>query len=227
MGAKKIKVKKKPTEKADEILGFSDRLLEWGRDNMAYLAGAVGGIVLVVLIVWGVGLYNQSKERSAAREYARITAQEPVDPANEEALKARLDAFKGFLEKHEGTGAAVLAAVDLGRLLQEAGRYEEALQWYDRAAQDLPEGSALDLTVDYGRALALEAMERTDEALAAWGALAQKADDGLKRECLWHQARLAARKGDKKAAQGYYDLALQAQGAYPGKSLLEAEKNAL
>lgn len=227
MGAKKIKVKKKPTEKAEEILSFTDRLLEWGRANVAYLAGAVGGIVLVTLVVWGVGLYNQSKERSAGRDYARLTADGPVDPRNQEALKARLDAFTAFLEEHRGTGAAALAMVDMARLLEEAGRHEEALQWYDRAAGEIPEGSSLDLAVDYGRALTLEALGRVDEALAAWSGLAVKADDGLKRECLWHQARLAAQKGDREGARGYYDLALKTEGAYPGDGLLQAERNAL
>ncbi len=227
MGAKKIKVRKKDSEKAEEILSFTDRLLEWGQKNLTYLLGTLVGILVVVFVVWGVKLYARSKERSALRDYVQLQAVSEQPGKKSTTIEDRLKKFQEFVQAHRGSKVAGLAMMDMARLLSDAGRYEEAVRWYEEAAKALPEDAGIRLALAYGRASALEAWGKTDEALAAWKTLANEADDGLKRECLWHQARLTAKQGDPKAAVQVYDLALKTQGVYPDAELLRAEKQRL
>ncbi len=228
MGAKKIKVRKKDTDKADEILSVTDRALEWGREHATVLLGTVGGLLLVLVVSWAFGAYSDMKERRAQRELAGLWKQtEALDRKNPAALEEQIGRTKAMVEGHKGTAAAAGAAVTMARLLFDAGRYEEALQWYDRARKDFPKEAGADVVIDYGRLMSLESLGRVDEALAGWAALAEKVDGALKRESLWHQARLAAAKGDREKAAQLYDAALALKGFYPEDGVLRAEKKRL
>lgn len=228
MGAKKIKVRKKDTEKADEILSFSQQMLEWGRRHASLLMGAVGGLVIVLLVSWAVGAYSDMKERRAQRELAALWRDtEALDAKDEAALKDHLNRLQLVAEKHDGTAAAAGAALTMTRLLFDSGRYEEALQWYDRAGKGFPKEAAAEVIMSYGRLMCLESMGRVEEALAGWATLAEVVEGGLKREALWHQARMTAAKGDREKAQQLYEAALQVKGFYPEDAFLRAEKSRL
>lgn len=105
-----------------------------------------------------------------------------------------------------GSDAAALARLDLARAYFSAGDYEEALQVYD-AAQDALDGQpALRDIAVVGRICTLEALNRTDEALAAVAEAEQTilgADPVhyLAGELILAKARLLCAKGDKAAAK--------------------------
>jgi len=228
MGAKKIKVRKKDTERADEILTLTDRVLEWGRTHLTVLLGTVAGLLLVMVVSWAFGAYSDMKERKAQRELAVLWKEtEALDRKDTANMEEHLNRMKAVVEGHKGTAAAAGAAATMARLLFDAGRYEEALPWYDRALKDFPKNAAADVVLDYGRLMCLESLGRVDEALAGWAALAEKVDGALKRECLWHQARLAFAKGDREKAVQLYDAALAVKGFYPEDAFLRAEKSRL
>lgn len=228
MGAKRIKVRKKDTEKADEILIFSQQMLEWGRCHTSLLMGAVGGLVAVLLVSWAVGAYSDMKERRAQRELAALWRDtKALDAKDEAALKDHLNRLQSVAEKHDGTAAAAGAALTMARLLFENGRYEEALQWYDRAGKGFPKDAAAEVIMTYGRLMCLESMGRVEEALAGWASLAEVVEGSLKREALWHQARMTAAKGDREKAQKLYEAALQVKGLYPEDAFLRAGKSRL
>ncbi len=228
MGAKKIKVRKKDTEKAEEILSVTQRVLEWGRRHATVLLGAVAGLLCVLVLSWAVGAYSDMKERRAQRELAGVLREtDALDLKDTAALQEHLTRLQSVAEKHQGTSAAAAAAVTMTRLLFEKGRYEEALQWSERAAKSFSKDAAVELLLAYGRLMCLEALGRVDEALAGWAALADKAEGGLKREALWHQARLAAAKGDREKAGQLYEAALGVKGFYPEDAFLKAEKSRL
>ncbi|ROR01801.1 tetratricopeptide repeat protein [Desulfosoma caldarium] len=228
MGAKKIKVRKKDMQKADEILSLSQRVLEWGRRHTTLILGAVGGLVVVVLVSWAVEVHSDMKERRAQRELAALWRDtEALDPKDEAALNEHLSRLQSVAEKHDGTAAAGGAALTMTRLLFENGRYGEALQWYDRAGKNFSKEGTVDIIMSYGRMMCLESLGRVDEALSGWAALADTVEGGLKREALWHQARLTAIKGDREKARQIYDAALAVKGFYPDDALLRAEKSRL
>lgn len=227
MGAKKIKVRKKDTEKADEILSLTDRVWEWARQHVNVLLGTVGGLFFVLVASWAFGVYSDMKERRAQRDLALLWKEtEGLDRKNAAAMEEQLHRVKAVVEGHKGTAAAG-AAVTMARLLFDVGRLEEALQWYERARKDFPKESGADVLIDYGRLLCLETLGRVDEALVGWAALAEKVEGGLKRECLWRQARLAYEKGDRDKAVELYEAALAVKGFYPEDGFLKAEKNRL
>lgn len=228
MGAKKIKVRKKDTEKAEEILSLTQRILEWGRGHVSVLLGMVAGLLLVMVVSWAFGAYSDMKERKAQRDLAVLWKEtEGLDRKNAAALEELLNRMRAVVEGHKGTAAAAGAAATMGRLLFDAGRCEEAVPWYDRAIKEFPKNAAADVVVVYGRLLCLESLGRVDEAVAGWAALAEKVDGGLKRECLWHQARLASARGDREKAAQLYDAALAVKGFYPEDGFLKAEKSRL
>lgn len=228
MGAKKIKVQKKDTEKADVILRFSQQMLEWGRRHVSLLLGTVGGLVAAVLVFWAVGAYSHMNERRAQRELAALWRDtEALDAKDAAAMNDYLNRLQSVAEKYEGTPAVAGAALTMTRLLFDNGRYEEALQWYDQAGKGFPKEAAAEVIIIYGRLMCLESMGRADEALSGWAVLAEAVEGGLKREALWHQARLSAAKGEREKAQQLYEAALQVRGLYPEDAFLRAEKSHL
>lgn len=172
-------------------------------------------IVAVVLAVCGLAVYLWGRaERSA--DTAAIAL-----PASETA-----DAFLRVADL--GTDAAPLARLDLARAYYSAGDFEEALKVYDAALDALSGEPALRDIAVVGRVCALEALGRTDEALAAV-AEAEPAIIGtepvhyLAGELILAKARLLCAKGDKPAAKAALALLTGAAetdilGRYKGRA---------
>lgn len=224
MAAKRIKVPKGATRKADDIPGMAERLQLWVTEHLRVLGGFLAGIVAVLLISWGYGVYDSAGERRALTEYAEIF-QKWADAAGPEAAEARRDELirelEGFVAANSGTRAARNALVDLSRLCFEAGRYDDALKWQKRALKEADGKAGTDLLVRYQMGLTLEALDRKDEAIASWRLLSESAPAEMRREALWHVGKNLEAKGETAEALECYEKAAETSGFYPGEDLLD------
>jgi len=108
-----------------------------------------------------------------ARPAATSDADEHLVHARELELSDAAAAERAYREVLTHSPGALDAYLNLGALLYEAGRLDDALRVYDLGLARAPSEPRL----HYNRALALEDLHRHDEALAAYEACLRLADD--------------------------------------------------
>jgi tetratricopeptide (TPR) repeat protein len=122
-------------------------------------------------------------------DLARAEALEHSDPAAAEA------AYRSVI----GRSAAVVDAyLNLGALLHDAGRYDEALRVYEQGLAKVPREARL----HYNRALALEDLQREQDALAAYEACVDIAPDFA--DAHFNAARLYEQLGQGQLALRHF-----------------------
>jgi predicted negative regulator of RcsB-dependent stress response len=224
LGAKKIKVDKKRTDKAEEILSAFDQAKIWAEEHSTLVSAVVVVVLLVPLVFWGFSAYGESKERKAREAYAQAVAGWPEqDTGDAKTWEEIIPKLQKCMEEHSGTKAALDARLDMARAFFHVGRYEDAAKGSSQVIEQAEVGSGLRPLARYQLALAYEMLGKTDEALAQWEALQKEQLSGLKREVDWRLAALYTKKEQYAKAVAHYEEALSAPGAYPSAPLLQEE----
>lgn len=225
LSGKKIKVRKKDSERAEELLGKTDLLVEWIQRNRQLVIGLVVGVVLVPLVFWGYSWYGQSQDEAALRAYTQARQQLPVaEAAGGGVPDASLEELARIAKDYGNSKIAALACMDLGRTYYAAGDFEKAFGWFDEATKHLPQDSLLSLLASYHAALCYREQGKTEEAAGLLATIQDRIPAELKREFHW-QAGLTYDAGkDYQKALENYQRALEAEGTYPPKPLLEKRR---
>jgi tetratricopeptide (TPR) repeat protein len=126
---------------------------------------------------------------SAGAQLAQARALEASDPAAAE---------RAYREAIEQAADSPDAYLNLGALLYEAGRIDEALRIYDQGLAQAPQEPRL----HYNRALALEDLQRDDEALAAYEACLKLMPDFA--DAHFNAARLCEQLGKGQLALRHF-----------------------
>jgi tetratricopeptide (TPR) repeat protein len=133
-----------------------------------------------------------------ARSAATASADAQLTQAREleaDDLAAAERAYRQAIAKGSQSADAYL---NLGALLYESGRLDEALRTYDQGLTHTPHEARL----HYNRALALEDLQRHDEALAAYGACLKRAPDFA--DAHFNAARLYEQLGQGQLALRHF-----------------------
>ena len=166
---------------------MNEELLQEIKSTLPWLlvaALAVGGY-------YGVKNYRASKKAAASQAVSGTYTTDEVEEA---------------VSKFGGSDAGGVLKIRLAKKYYDDARYEEALSQYDDVAKDAPDGFA-DIAV-VGRAQCLEALQKYDDALAAYSGFTE----ANPKSCLALTARLGALrvtalKGDSaKALEGLKSL---------------------
>lgn len=169
---------------------------------------AVAAVVLAALILGGKAYLNMKADRAQAaytKAVAELTDDDDLDPATAE--KAVKD-LKEMIEAYSGYAPARLALLDLGSLSYQLGRYDQAVQAYQRFLEDLRprEESFRPLVLD-SLAHALESQGQWEQAAASWEKILTLPGGLLKQEAYLGLGRVYQAQGLKdKAAQTYQEL---------------------
>ncbi len=144
-----------------------------------------------------------------------VSKNEPKKPAlpSPEFKKLDVDAtfsktVKGYLdiaEQFKSKPAAFEAIFALGDLYYNHGQVEKALVQYDRAVT-AAKTKVEQFAIGYSRAMALENLQKTDEAIAAYEGLTKVADETQAKESRLAAARLWLKKDLAKAKTLLMDL---------------------
>jgi predicted negative regulator of RcsB-dependent stress response len=159
-------------------------LVEWwekdGKSTVAIVA-----ILAACFLGWNMyKTYKQSQEDAQSRALAEYFTVGELEEA---------------VIKFKGTKSENLLKINLAREYFKAERYEEALAIY--AELENAETASLDGIAAIGKAYALDALEKYDEALAAFKAFQEKySGNYLELTAKLGEARVVCEKGDKKAA---------------------------
>lgn len=189
-------------------------VVQWWQDKGPKTMAIVGGAVAVAAAILLYGANRQSTQNDAI-----VALNLAAEAADYEAIAA------------SGTDAAAAAQLPLARSLYNAGDYEKALAAYDAALADVDDPALYDIAT-LGRACALEALGRFDEALAMIKTLeTQFTAEGpvhfLTSETLLAKARILCQQGDKAAAKEVLKPLLEAaEDSVLGKYKPQAERTA-
>jgi predicted negative regulator of RcsB-dependent stress response len=221
---KKIKVTKKASDKASDLLSLTERWDFWLQKNSKYL---IGGIVLLVAvggIVWGVSAYRQSVEARAKTAYVGLLAKLPAEGGEDSKEWEKLiPELETFVQTHAGTKAAIDAEADLVQACVKVKRYADAIKWSNQILVEITPAHPLRPIIREQLAVGYEAMGKTDDAIQQWTEMKKEGSGSFARVISWNLGRLYARKGDYGKAKEEYEAALKTDGAYPGTALLEDE----
>lgn len=205
---------------------------DWLADRQKWVAGAVAALLVVGL---GFSIAHYLSERREAK--AAVALSEALEPLSRPVaadgqempgLQGSKQSFKSDAEKDEALVASLnrfRAANPTGEASNEAalvqaqaefrlGRYEQALQGFDRFLKNADSKDPLQASALEGRGYALESLGQTDEALKAFESLSKSTTgEYLKGMGLYHQARILIATGKKaEAAKLLTQLSSEAAG---------------
>jgi predicted negative regulator of RcsB-dependent stress response len=209
-----------PIRQADPT--FSQKAHEWLEANRNLVGAATAGLFVLFLIVLGVQSYLRSQESRAGERYAQVIRQWPQDlsGADEQTLSRLIADLEQLVREHDGRTAAWLARMDLARVLYQVRRYEDALGQSQRVL-DGASDKILRSMARYQTAVTLQAMGRSEEAIAHWTAMKSEGAIASEREIHWKLGALHGVRKEYPRAIEHLEAALKAGGDYPSSQLLE------
>jgi len=202
----------------DEFVSFWDKLF---RKAEPY-ARAIGITVLtagvLIGVVWGVTRWMEKKSQAATEAFGHavrvyeaelITTDEPpkADEENpvprfkteKDRAEATLKELDEFDKKYGHSATAEEATLFRAGVYYDLGRNDDAAASYEKFLKNA-HPSPLTTMAKEGLGLCKEQAGKLDEALALYTELEPKTGDFYRDRALWDEARVYAKKGDKKKA---------------------------
>ena len=208
----KRKVKRKEREEElqapDEFQERGRPVVDWVVSRWRFIAGGVGGVLLVLAVVGLLGRAENSRNLVAAGELAEALLKLPDITGFDADLSEKqteVDAALAELDKviaaNDGSPQADQARVEAGNAAYRSAAYEAALGYYDAASK--ADGLTGELARS-GAGYALEALERHDEAIAKFEAVHKGAEGKAKEQAVLNLGRVYEAKGDSAKAASLY-----------------------
>lgn len=157
--------------------------LAWLEVNKKRLA--VGAVVLLV-VGFGVYLYNYFDEQKEVKASADLIALKPALTGSTNEAPVPASAYLKVAEQHPGTTAAERALILAAGAYFTEGKYGEAQAQFDRLLREHP-SSKWAADASYGIAASLESQGKRDEALTAY----QRVPTAYPNSSVVNEARLA------------------------------------
>jgi tetratricopeptide (TPR) repeat protein len=209
------KERQEELQQPDEFIEVGGSVVDWVLERGQYFGIAVG-VVLLIVLVYGVAGRMQSNTRAQAAEAYYVARTElpsggagsllslTLGNSKDEDAKKLAEAqakFDSLFSEYGSTPQSAMAALELASAHYQAGNYDKALTYYDQAASA---GGHVGSLAGSGRAYTLESLERWDEAAAAFGAIRDGSAGEVKAQATLDLARVHEGKGDLDKARELY-----------------------
>jgi tetratricopeptide (TPR) repeat protein len=201
-------------EKALSTSNYLDLFAEKAAEQWKLILGLAVAILAVIGVMGLMNSMHAKKELEASNSLydAQQSAKKAVTEKNyEQAEKA----YTAMIDGHLGTRAAFEAELSAGDMWMDAGNYDKATSFYDRAAKDASDPFSK-LLATYTIGTAKESAGKNEEAVKAYEeALSFSGSDFLRPELMMAQARCyEALNQPQKAIEIYKAI----QEKYPTRS---------
>ncbi len=202
----------------DEFVGFWDRVFKAVEPYARAIGITAATAGVLIAIVWGVTTWMEKKQQAATEAFGRAVhiyeaelatgdTTPPGDEENpvprfktaEERADATLKELDEFDKKYGRSATADEATLFRASVYYDLGRIDDAATQYDKFIKRA-HPSPLVPTAKEGLGLCKERQGKLDEALALYKELEPKTGDFYRDRALWDEARILAKKGDKKQA---------------------------
>ncbi len=175
-------IKAIPENLPEELLPLYD----WWKSKGPHFLMTLGTVALVAGGAWVFQTYRTNKISNANQEFLRANS---------------LEELEGVVAKYGSIKVGNAARLRLAKAYFDAAKYEEALETYDLCIRKgVPDG--FQAVADLGRAHALEALNRLDDALVAYeGFVSNQAEHFLMPQAKMGVARVYTLQGKKDEAK--------------------------
>ena len=202
------KIRRKDLKKPDEFITLSAKIITWCRDNIRLIMGAMGGIILLMLISAGVFAFKTEKEAKARTLYQEALALYPAATSGKPSF-AEYAAVATKLEEvksHYGsTAVGTNALVDLGNVYFKSGDYDKAISCYmDFLARTDLKNALHDLVLE-SLGGTYEAKGSYEEALEVYQQLANEGALAYQAQAQLYLGRVYEAIGDRDKAMSHYE----------------------
>lgn len=238
-----------PTAPPDQFVGFWQRMYEAIAPFVTSGLLVLIGLVVLVIAGWGVSTWMEGRKERATEQLGRsikigeaellpavdkdkdkdkeadteVDSEVPRFKTATERSAAVLEAITELDKTYSGTPAALRANLLRGGVLYDQGKYAEAEALFRKFLDAKPGEAALVALAQENVGLCAEARGELDAALVAFQA--QQVGSFYRERAQWNQARIYAKKNDKKKAiEIYKDLLSKAS---PQSALRDDVQNRL
>lgn len=175
---------------------IAESVLHWIVLNKQIVIGAVAAIALVIAAGASFNFLQKKNLEEAQTEYGKIFIEaQKTGKYNESALS---NVYDNSSEKV----FAGLAAYQLGMLSLENGKYQNAVEWFDKAIEKKPSAEFILSSIYEGKGVALEYLGSKPDAIQSYNkSLESKKSNFRKSDVRMKIALLQRNSGDKASAK--------------------------
>ncbi len=221
---KKIKLSRKQIKKPDDFLTFSEKVWEWGRQNIWFIGGIVFVILIGVFVIRMASSWyelSQDEPRRALAQAEQVfnasvnedqdelsrammgrRGGKPQFDTNQQKYQQAIESFNKVINAYPETTEAQLAYLYLAVSHEKMQRYEEALNYYDKFLETKPaqKNEALNDAAIMGKARIKYESKNYRKSLSYLKKL-EKSDSSYKNDARLMMARCYHHMGDEDKAQ--------------------------
>lgn len=213
MSIEKRVTRKQLLKEPDEFLSFSSRILLFFTRNSRQVFYALGGVLIAGLVIYVVGYYSAKKENNAF-ELLEQGIPKPEDEFPEGKTKPvdvhAKDNLVKVIKQYPSTKASRLSMLLLGRIKQDEGAYDEAIDLYNKAQREFSGNEAIVKIIWSDLGGAHEAKKDYQTAAQFFERITQSQGELLKPDAYLALGRIyEAMNAKDKAADAYGQLAKQ------------------
>lgn len=192
-----IKFKPKDT---DEFISITQKVLEFGRQNLTYILCGLA-VLVIAGSIWGFLQKRQAdRQERAAELYQSAISQKKTDPAS------LIKDLQVVMQDYPGTGGAIESRLLIANVLYQEKKYSEAAAAFEALAQEAPEVKIL---VSENLSYCYEAQKDYPKAAAVLDPLVAMPNLPYRQELQRRQALMFELAGDPAQALTIYQKILQ------------------
>ena len=207
MAKKSKKTRKELLKEPDEFMTISGKLIGFAVDHKILISYVIGTIVVLALVVSGYRFFSIRSENKAsalldtgvARYENSKSGQSP-----EEAYALVSADFELIIDKYGSKRSGKIARLTFANICYNAGKFEEAIELYQKSLQDFEKHPAIHNQVLSSLGYAFE--QRADYASAAgyFEKLSQTQEATMRGEALFNLGRIYDKLGQTEKSKAAF-----------------------
>jgi len=208
--AQKI-TRKKLLKEPDEFLTFSQKMMGYVLLHRTKFISGLAALFAVLIIGGFVSYFsNRAEDNAFAMLNENVTQYNKVMEKDgpEKAYAAVEKAFLEMLDRYAGRKGAQIAQITFANMAYDAGKYEKAMELYQKALEDFGDAPSLKNLILAGLGFACEGKQDYAGAIGYFERIASGLDPLMKSEAVFRLAQLYEKTGDKEKSLTSYQKLL-------------------
>ena len=202
--------RKKLLKEPDEFYTLSARLFSYALEHKFQLLGALGGVILIVLIITGSRFYlhrqTQSAFTSLQTAWAAYESQKDSSDPVQAYPKVQQD-FVQIIQNYSGRAGGKFARLVYANISLEAGDVDTAIENYEAALNDFDD-PLLRALILQNLGYAYEKKKDYEAAAEYFEKMIGDDSSALSNDALFHLGRIYAKLGESEKSRDAYSRML-------------------
>ena len=207
MAKKRKKTRKELLKEPDEFMTLTGKVIGFAVDHKTQLTYGLGIVLAAVIIISGIRFFSIRAESKAATMLSQsLTAYNDLknQKTPEELYNAVSGGFQSIVQKYGGKDSGKLARLIYANICYDAGRYKEAIEFYNAALKDFEAHAMIRSQILNNLGYAHEQQKDYATAVGYFEKISEAPEQILRDEALFHLGRLYAKLGQPEKSKAAY-----------------------